>query len=194
MKVMLLVTSQGCRNKNVSNRLALARAVFFCVSIFRMKLHFWHTFLLFFFVALALVAFSWLAGHNRLTAWIPLGDFVLISLAIFRLIRLFTYDAITAFLREWFVGADPESFRGSLGTLINCPWCTGLWFSLVVVFFYFLTPFAWYGILILALGAVASFLQLLANLIGWSAEAKKREAHAIALPRDEHDKDFMKCG
>ena len=92
--------------------------------------------------------------------------------------RLFTYDAITAFIREWFEGADPESFRGSLGTLINCPWCTGLWFALVVVFAYFATPIAWYGILVLALASSASFLQLLANLIGWQAQAKKLEVES----------------
>ncbi len=96
-------------------------------------------------------------------------------LAVQRLVRLFTYDAVTAFIREWFVGAENDSLRGSLGALINCPWCLGLWFSLVVVFCYFLAPAAWYAILVLAVASVASFIQLLANLIGWSAEAKKRE-------------------
>lgn len=148
-----------------------------------MKFHFWHAFLSAFYVIVAITAFAWLAAFERLGTWIPLSDFVLMTLAIFRLVRLFTYDNIMAFVRDSFAGTDPLSLRGSLGTLINCPWCTGLWFSLVVVFFYFLTPAAWYGILILALAAVASFLQLLSNLIGWSAEAKKREAQQIALPR-----------
>lgn len=148
-----------------------------------MRFHFWHTFLSLFFIAVALAAFAHLAALERLSAWVPLGDFCLMTLATFRLVRLFTYDSITAFIRDWFVGADPVTFRGSLGTLINCPWCTGLWFSLVIVFFYFLTPVAWYGILILALAAAASFLQLLSNMIGWSAEVKKRESQSIALPR-----------
>lgn len=148
-----------------------------------MKIHFWHTFLALFFVVFATFAFSSLSAAGRLGTWIPLSDFCLMTLAIFRLIRLFTYDNITAFIREWFVGADPKTLLGSLGTLINCPWCTGLWFSLLIVFFYFLTPIAWYAILVLALSAVASFLQLLTNFIGWSAEAKKREAQQIALPR-----------
>lgn len=144
-----------------------------------MKFHFWHTALSLFFAAIAVLAYSWLATHGRLAAWVPFGDFLLMSLAIFRLVRLFSYDAITQFIRDWFHGADPRTFAGSLGTLINCPWCTGLWFGLVVVFFYFATPIAWYAILVLGLAAVGSFLQVLSNLIGWSAEAKKRQAQSL---------------
>ena len=148
-----------------------------------MKAPFWHIFFGLFFVLVAVFAFVSLEAAGRLSSWIPLSDFGLMTLAIFRLIRLFTYDNITAFMREWFVGADPSTLRGALGMLVNCPWCTGLWFALMVVFFYFLTPIAWYVILVLALAAAASFLQLLTNFIGWSAEAKKRETQSIALPR-----------
>jgi hypothetical protein len=77
-------------------------------------------------------------------------------------------------MRDWFAHAAPGTLRGTLNTLINCPWCIGLWFSFIVVFFYFATIYAWPVILILALAAVGSFLQVLSNLVGWSAEAKKR--------------------
>ncbi len=148
-----------------------------------MKFHFWHTFLSFFFLALAVLGLLWLDASGSLSSWVPLADFVLMALAVQRLVRLFTYDNIPGFVREWFKGEDPESFLGSLGTLINCPWCTGLWFSLIIVFFYFLTPYAWYGILVLALSSTGSFIQLLANYLGWAAEAKKREAESNFLPR-----------
>ena len=151
-----------------------------------MKIHFWHTNLSLFFAALAIVAYHYLAVHALLPSFIPLADFLLIALATMRLVRLFTYDAITSFIREWFYGAKEKSLMEAFGTLINCPWCMGLWFSLVVLFFYFLSPISWYAILVLALASVASMLQLLANLIGWSAEAKKREAQGpqgTILPR-----------
>jgi hypothetical protein len=148
-----------------------------------MKFHFWHTFLSIFFIVVAVLAIMWLDALGRLASWIPLTDFVLMALAVTRLVRLTTYDTITSFIRDWFKGADPESFRGSLGTLINCPWCTGLWFALVVVFFYFLSPYSWYGILILALASTGSMFQLFANWLGWAAESKKREANSIPLPR-----------
>lgn len=143
--------------------------------------HFWHTTLSLFFAAIAVLAYLWLEAAGRLPVGagsVSLGDFVLMTLAIARLVRLFTYDNITAFIREWFAEADPRSFSGSLGTLINCPWCTGLWFSLVVAFAYFATPIAWYAILVLALSTAASALQLIANLIGWHAEAKKLEVQS----------------
>jgi hypothetical protein len=147
-----------------------------------MRFHFWHTFLSLFFAILVVMGIAWLNATGRLASFVPLTDFFLMALAIFRLIHLFTYDNITAFIREWFVGYDGRTLAGSLGTLINCPWCTGLWFSFVIVFLYFATPFAWYIILILALSALASFFQLLSNLIGRSAELKKREAQNITLP------------
>ncbi len=148
-----------------------------------MRLHFWHTVLLVFYAALAVAAYLWLSAAGKLAAFVPVGDFILMALAIMRLVRLFTYDTVTAFIRNWFVDPNPESFRGSLGTLVNCPWCTGLWFALVVVFFYFATPtVAWYAILVLALSSVGSFLMLLTNWVGWSAEKKKRECQGM-LPR-----------
>ena len=145
-----------------------------------MKFHFWHTVLSVFFAAVAVLGYLWLEAAGRLPGLgsVSLADFLLMTLAISRLVRLFTYDNITAFIREWFVGADPRTFMGSLGTLINCPWCTGFWFALVVTFAYFATPIAWYAILVLALSSAASFIQLLANLIGWHAEAKKLEVQS----------------
>ena len=99
----------------------------------------------------------------------------LMALAVFRLVRLTTYDIITQFVRDWFVGADPRTLPGTLGALINCPWCTGLWYAFIVAFAYFATPYSWFVIFVLALAALGSFFQVLANLIGWHAEGKKRE-------------------
>lgn len=144
-----------------------------------MKFHFWHILFSIFFIALIVFGYFWLADNGLLVDQIPLIDFFLMALATMRLVRLLTYDIITAFVRDWFVGAEEESFRGTLGALIRCPWCTGLWFSFTVVFFYFATPVAWYMILVLALASVATFYQLLANLLGWSAELKKREALSV---------------
>lgn len=144
-----------------------------------MRFHFWYTVSSLFFIALAAGAYSWLAEHGRLVAWIPFTDFLLMALATMRLVRLFTYDIITAFIRNWFVGAEPESLRSTLGALINCPWCTGLWFAFLIAFAYLATPVAWYAILVLALSTLATSLQILTNLVGWSAELKKKEAQSM---------------
>lgn len=147
------------------------------------RIHYWHVVFGLLFVVLVAWGTLWLSASGKLIAWVSLGDFLLMALAIMRLTRLVCYDSIMGFVRDWFRGADPYTLRGTLDTLINCPWCMGLWFSFFVPFFYFATPYAAFVIFMLALAAVGSFLQLLANLVGWSAEAKKREANSIAVPR-----------
>lgn len=145
-----------------------------------MKFHFWNVFFLLFFVAIAKLAYFWLAINGRLGIGMPVADFFLIALAAQRLVRLFAYDHVTEFVRNWFKDAPERSLLGTMGALINCPWCTGLWFTLVIVFFYYATPIAWYAILVLALSSVASLFQILANLIGWSAEVKKLKAQSLS--------------
>ncbi|HQU07634.1 MAG TPA: DUF1360 domain-containing protein [Candidatus Paceibacterota bacterium] len=144
-----------------------------------MRTSFWDIFFAFFYLAALAYGLMWLAETNRLATWVPTSDFVLMALAVHRLTRLFTYDAITQFIRDWFAGANRGSFLGTLNTLIHCPWCTGLWFAMIVTLAYFATPYAWYVIFILALGSVGSFLQLFSNLIGWYAEARKLEAERM---------------
>jgi hypothetical protein len=140
-----------------------------------MRIHFWNTVLSLFYGFLLISGVYWLAVSGRLHADIPTVALILMTFAIFRLVRLFCYDIITKFIRDWFTDAKKNTFRHTLGELLNCPWCTGLWFSFIVVFFYFATPYAWPLIVIFALASAASFLQVVANLVGWHAEGKKRE-------------------
>lgn len=138
------------------------------------RLALWNIAFSLFFILLLLIGIQWLFATNRFTPYVPLADFLLMALAIFRLIRLFSYDLITKFYRDWLAKQPEDSFLGTLSALMHCPWCSGLWFSYAVVFFYFATPISIPLILILALAGVASIIQILANLIGWSAEYKKR--------------------
>lgn len=135
---------------------------------------FWSLFFSLFFLALMYLGLEWLIRTERM-AWISPWEFFILALAIFRLIRLFSYDLITAFLRDWLKESAPNTFLGTVSQLVHCPWCIGLWFSFLVVFAYYATPYAWPLILILALASVASFFQLLANLVGWHAEGKKNQ-------------------
>lgn len=139
-----------------------------------MKNAFWSIVYGLFFVVLVFVGMGFLVEEGMLSRYVSLGDFMLMALAIFRLVRLASYDVITQFIRDAVKDAPANSFVGTFSQLVHCPWCTGLWFSFFVVFFYFATPVAWPIILILALAGVAAVIQILANLIGWSAEFKKR--------------------
>lgn len=150
--------------------------------------HFWSLLLTLFFAVLLFGGMGYLASIGAFNRNVSIPDFFLMSLAVWRLVRLFTYDAIMQFVRDWFIGADARTLRGSIYALLNCPWCTGLWFGATVVFFYFLTPYAWPIILVLAIAAVGSFFQVLSNLVGWNAEYKKRQTLALQSPSD------TKCG
>jgi len=118
---------------------------------------------------------------------LTLFDIVLISLASFRVIRLFVYDTVTKFFREQFYDVKVtkagkvtlykpvKGLRRTIADLLGCPWCFGVWATTMVTFFYLLTPVAFFPILILALSAVATWLQLFTNMIGWKAEQLKKD-------------------
>jgi hypothetical protein len=113
-------------------------------------------------------------------------DYLIMILAAFRLTRLVVYDKITAFFREQFYDVvesragytlekPSHGPRRTLADLLSCPWCFGVWAGATVSFFYLLTPYAFYPILILAISAPATLMQLTANMIGWKAEQLKRD-------------------
>src|SRR3989344_9513758 len=117
--------------------------------------------------------------NGSLPRSIVTADLVLIVLATFRLVRLFVYDKIMRWLRDFFSGVN-HGPRKTISDLLGCPWCLGLWMGTTLVFFYFLAPaVTWFFILILAISGVATFLQLSANLIGWNAEKVKQSVESM---------------
>jgi hypothetical protein len=153
--------------------------------------YFWNVVFLIFFLCLIFMA-GVILESEAYKEYIDLTllDFVLISLASFRIIRMVVYDKIFAFFREQFYDATeykgqivlvkPEGGpRRTLADLLSCPWCFGVWATAMVSFFYLLTPYAFFPILFIALSAVASMLQITANLIGWKAEQLKNEVERL---------------
>ncbi|MFA6270673.1 MAG: DUF1360 domain-containing protein [Candidatus Paceibacterota bacterium] len=147
--------------------------------------YFWNIVFLIFFICIAFMATVILDGAGwKPYAELTIVDFALITLASFRIVRAVIYDKIFAFFREQFYDASETKGkvvlvkpatgpRRTLADLLSCPWCFGVWATMMVSFFYLLTPYAFYPVLFLALSAVASFLQVLSNFIGWKAEQAK---------------------
>lgn len=147
----------------------------------------WNIIFTFLFFVLVVMGTIILQTESRIPlSELTLIDFMLITLASWRVVRLFVYDAVTKWFREQFwdvkqVGKmllleKPERGpRRTVADLLSCPWCFGIWASAMVTFFYLITPYAVYPVLFLALSAVASYLQLLSNLTGHAAEKMKRE-------------------
>jgi len=121
---------------------------------------------------------------------ITIFELVILSLATFRLTRLLVYDNIALFMRDFVLDKTKtwdskaglytvirekpkKGLRRKLAELLDCPWCTGVWVSIFVIFFHYFTPLSWYVYLLLSIAGISTFIQLTANLIGWSAQGKK---------------------
>ncbi len=126
---------------------------------------FWNFIFTVIYMFLVIVSGLILYFLNKFPSQIGIFDFIVLIFAIFRLIRLFVYDYIMKYIRNYF-----EKFESGPGktmsNLLNCPWCTGIWMALFASFFYFLTPIAWYPIFLLAVAGIASYFQIIIIKIG----------------------------
>ena len=160
------------------------------------KIKLWNILAVVLFVVLAVILLRCLEARGILLQYLPVGDFVILSLAILRIIRLVAYDNITLFLREVFLDVktvryaeegeefiervpSENSLKRTIAKLLNCPWCVGVWIALFVLYIYLAYPQLWIVFILLALSSVASLLQLLSNLLGWNAEYRKEVAEKI---------------
>ncbi len=149
--------------------------------------YFWNFVFSVFFLILIVMGAIILETESRVRfAELSTMDFILMTLATWRLTRLMIYDTVTKFVREQFwdvvkIGKSyalekpPTGPRRTIADLLSCPWCFGVWAAALVIFIYLITPYAVYLILLLAVSAVASFLQILSNMIGHKAEQAKNQ-------------------
>lgn len=143
-------------------------------------------------LAIAVAKLQWLRGS--LPTSVPLFDAIMMGFASFRITRLIVYDKITRWFRELFadvreyeqdgmvmVEVKPfgSGLRHTIHDLLQCPWCIGFWGALIVAFFYFAFPWAWFVVFFIALSGFGSLIQLVANAIGWRAENLKLQTKIL---------------
>lgn len=71
----------------------------------------------------------------------PWLQLVIYSLAVARLTGLIVADSITDPVRDWIkirLDDRPATLGASIATLIECPWCAGMWIALVAA------PLVWF--------------------------------------------------
>lgn len=139
--------------------------------------YFWNFVFSVFFLILLVMAAIILETESRIPLVdLALTDYVLVTLAAWRLTRLFVYDEVTRFIREQFLDVKKvgKSYqlekpktgpRRTLADLFDCPWCVGIWVAFVTLFVYLLTPYAVLPVTVLAIASVATFLQLLTGAV-----------------------------
>jgi hypothetical protein len=150
----------------------------------------WNILAVILFVVLSIVLLRCLEARGILVDYVPFGDFIILSLAIFRIIRLVAYDNIALFIREAFLDVktvryaeegeefiervpSENSLKRTISKLLNCPWCIGVWITLFVLYVYLTYPSLFIVFILLALSSAASLFQMFANLLGWKAEYQK---------------------
>jgi len=130
------------------------------------RLGYWHFGSSLFFIFLVGFLIYIFESSGKSIKDISLFDFFLLSFATFRIIRLFTYDSVMDFVRNFFERKKDGGPMETLSQLIHCPWCTGIWAALFVATIYFLTPFSRFFIFVLALAGIGSYLQIIIWKIG----------------------------
>ncbi|MBI96792.1 hypothetical protein CL656_06580 [bacterium] len=115
-------------------------------------------------------------------------DLILISLTTFRLVRLFVYDSVAQYIRDWFLELKEVKVDGKtmiernkpqgglkrlMTDLLGCPWCASVWIAMFATFVYLFLPGLYFAYLVFAISGIASFIQISINRIGWQAEYKK---------------------
>lgn len=136
------------------------------------KPYFWHIILFIFYPFLYLVLNEYIFKTNLNIAKISNFDLLILIFAIFRLVRLFVYDDITDFVRN-FLAKWKNWLMISLSELISCPWCTWIWVTLIVIVLYSFTLYFYNLLFILALAWIVSFIQLIYKLIAKISDSYK---------------------
>lgn len=126
--------------------------------------YFWHIIFTLGFLTLFALTVILLYNLGKFPRSMPVFDFIILGLAVFRLTHLFVYDYIMNFVRDYFARFDRGPGK-SVSNLLSCEWCTGIWMALFVLFIYFLSFYAWYFILAIALAGVGTFLDIVARRI-----------------------------
>jgi hypothetical protein len=97
-----------------------------------------------------------------------------IILASYRMTRILVFEKIFKYLRDVLKRREDFYLIGTLSSIITCPWCAGVWVTLVIIVFYYLVPYGILLVYVLALAGIASLVILISNLLHMWTEGKQR--------------------
>lgn len=110
---------------------------------------------------------------------------VLIILASYRLTRILVFEKIFKYFRDVLKKGEDLYLVGTVSSIITCPWCSGVWVTLIIIVFYYLVP---YGVLlcyVLALAGIASLVILYSNMLHMKTDRKQRIHQKMKNSLDE---------
>lgn len=145
--------------------------------------NFWSAFV--FFGALLLVGYLLRKKGVDITQ-MTFKEALVIVLATYRMTRIVVFEKIFKYLRDVLRRREDLYLIGTLGSIITCPWCAGVWVTLVIIVFYYLVPYGVLLVYVLALAGVASMVILLSNLLHMHTEGRQRIHKRQKSPDNEH--------
>ncbi len=133
--------------------------------------NFWSAFV--FFGAVLLV------GHFLNRAGIDIRDLtmkeaVLVILATYRMTRILVFEKILKHFRDALKRRENLYVIGTIHSMVTCPWCAGVWVTLIIIVFYYLVPYGALLVYVLALAGLASMVILVSNLLHMYTERRQR--------------------
>jgi len=103
-----------------------------------------------------------------------LKEAVLIILASYRMTRILVFEKIFKYFRDVLKNRQNLYVIGTIHSMITCPWCAGVWVTLIIILLYYLIPFGVLLVYLLALAGLASMLILVSNLLHMYTERRQR--------------------
>ena len=144
----------------------------------------WNFWSVFFFFGLVFLVGYFIQRKEIDIREISFREAIVIILASYRLTRILVFEKIFKFLRDAVKRREDLYLIGTFGSIITCPWCAGVWITLIIIVFYYLVPFGDLLTYVLALAGIATIIILFSNLIHMWADTKQR------IHRNNKHKDF----
>ena len=148
--------------------------------------NFWSAFV--FFGLVFLVGYL-LELHGDDIREITLKESAIIILASYRMTRILVFEKIFKYLRDVLKKREGLYVIGTLSSIITCPWCMGVWVTLIIIIFYYLVPYGALLVYVLALAGLASLVILFSNLLHMWTEGKQR-IHQRSKTDNDRDSRF----
>jgi len=133
--------------------------------------NFWSVFV--FLCAIGLVGF-FLDKKNIDIRELSLKEAVMVILATYRMTRILVFEKIFKHFRDALKKRENLYVIGTVHSIVTCPWCAGVWVTLIILVFYFLIPYGDLFVYVLALAGLASMVILSSNLLHMYTERRQR--------------------
>ena len=133
--------------------------------------NFWSAFV--FLSAVGLVGF-FLGRKGVAIEELTFKEALVVILASYRMTRILVFERIFKYFRDVLKRREDLYVIGTIHAMITCPWCAGVWVTLIILVLYYLVPFGVLLVYVLALAGLASMMILVSNLLHMYTERRQR--------------------